>query len=686
MIKARTLILLLLILLIAGRVSAVTVYLHGTITNLQGISKVPDHKVYIKTDFSSPFHYYKTVYTDVNGYYADTVDNVPAYPILFEISTYDCDNVEQLITGLSTNSPIVANFMICVPPYYGCQANFTYDSIAGLNYQFTDQSVSNSTILSWNWNFGDPASGANNTSSLKNPQHLYTGSGIYNVKLYIHSASGCEDSVMKTVFIRIPSERVIIRGHVLNNLNNQPIPDNPVEINATLIEYSNVVYSDSTGAYADTIASIYDGIPISVATYDCNNVLHSNTVYSTPTPIEVDFSICVDLQCRAGFSAVLDSNNKAQNTFLFRDLSYGDPNRWYWTFGDSSSSNEKDPVHQYTAAGSYTVKLTITKEDSSGAWTCFDSTSNLVKTSSYYDIGGLLWIGLFPINNQNNHNTGDTGIAYLYRAHNQWIVPIDTSRFTYLGYFTFLHELEGNYIIKAGLTEGSAHLKEYLPSYSGDQVKWQMATPFSIIGQDVFDSDIHMVAANDSLTGRATLLGSVILNEDTSELSNAEVLLFTNDMTPIKATYSDLAGNFEFPSLPFGTYDLYPEVTGNYARPLQVTVDSLHPVADGLQLVVFDHEMTGIAPVQDKSDMTFGKIFPNPVTEDFQFWVQSPATLAINIEILTLTGERVLVKNAEVQGRNIITLPLRNVTCGMYFLVIKTGDGRILNTQKIIKN
>ncbi len=70
-------------------------------------------------------------------------------------------------------------------------------------------------------------------------------------------------------------------------------------------------------------------------------------------------------------------------------------------------------------------------------------------------------------------------MAYLYRAHNQWIVPVDTSRFTYLGYYTFLQVLEGNYIIKASLTEGSTHFNEYLPAYNGSQVKWQMATPFS---------------------------------------------------------------------------------------------------------------------------------------------------------------------------------------------------------------
>jgi PKD repeat protein len=684
MIKARTLIVLFMILVIAGRTFGDTVYLNGTITDLQGTTRVPNHKVYIKTDFSSPFHYYKTVYTDANGYYADTVQNVPAYPVSFQISTYDCNNIAQLITGLSTNSPIVADFHICIPPYYGCRANFTCDSIIGLDYQFIDQSQSNSTIISWKWNFGDIGSGVNNISSSQNPQHSYTGSGIYNVKLIIHSAGGCIDSIIKTVFIRIPYDRVIIWGHITNDQNNQPISDNPVMINSALIEYSNVVYSNSNGVYADTIAAIPDGIPISVATYDCTNILHSNTVYSNPSPMEVDFSICLDVQCRAGFSAVLDSNNKAKNTYLFTDLSYGDPNKWYWNFGDGTTSSEKNPVHQFTTSGNYTVYLTITKMDTSGAWNCFDSTDRIVKTCSYYNVGGLLYAGQFPINNP--HYSGDTGVAYLYRAHNQWIVPVDTTSFTWLGYYTFIQELEGSYIIKAGLTEGSSHYKEYLPAYNSDQLKWQTATSF-MVDNDIFNNDIHLVTANDSLSGPASLQGSVILNDDTTKLPDAEVLLFTNELNPVKVTFSNAEGNFEFPALPFGTYNLYPEVTGKFTRILQVTIDSLHPVADGLQLKVYNHEVTGIAPVQDKNDITFGKIYPNPVTEDFQFRVLSPNILTINAEILTLTGERILLKNIDmVQGINLLTIPLRNVINGMYFLVIKSVDGRILNTQKIIKN
>ena len=43
----------------------------------------------------------------------------------------------------------------------------------------------------------------------------------------------------------------------------------------------------------------------------------------------------------------------------FTDLSTGDPTSWLWSFGDGATSTDQNPIHIYTAAGTYTVSLTV---------------------------------------------------------------------------------------------------------------------------------------------------------------------------------------------------------------------------------------------------------------------------------------------------------------------------------------
>jgi photosystem II stability/assembly factor-like uncharacterized protein len=53
-------------------------------------------------------------------------------------------------------------------------------------------------------------------------------------------------------------------------------------------------------------------------------------------------------------------------TAVFTDTSH-DPDGtivgWAWTFGDSTTSTERNPVHTYASAGSYIVRLTVTDDD-----------------------------------------------------------------------------------------------------------------------------------------------------------------------------------------------------------------------------------------------------------------------------------------------------------------------------------
>jgi gliding motility-associated-like protein len=53
------------------------------------------------------------------------------------------------------------------------------------------------------WDFGDPASGQNNTSTYPDPVHIYTSAGTYDVQLIVVSEHGCESDTMYPNFIEI---------------------------------------------------------------------------------------------------------------------------------------------------------------------------------------------------------------------------------------------------------------------------------------------------------------------------------------------------------------------------------------------------------------------------------------------------------------------------------------------------
>ena len=65
------------------------------------------------------------------------------------------------------------------------------------------------TVTGYSWNFGDPASGASNTSTLPNPSHNYTVAGKYDVSLSITTSNGCTLTTSKIGYIAAGSPQTI---------------------------------------------------------------------------------------------------------------------------------------------------------------------------------------------------------------------------------------------------------------------------------------------------------------------------------------------------------------------------------------------------------------------------------------------------------------------------------------------
>ncbi len=136
--------------------------------------------------------------------------------------------------------------------------------------------------------------------------------------------------------------------------------------------------------------------PGGVATYPCDNGFEYaiNNWHSFGIPIEqTDWTIesgdwtslisfITDIQLAAEFingGEIIGIDNfcisnlppvsgfKSDKTFIFtgdavqfQDQSTSAPQSWYWDFGDTETSTEVNPLHQYSVSGIYTVTLTTT--------------------------------------------------------------------------------------------------------------------------------------------------------------------------------------------------------------------------------------------------------------------------------------------------------------------------------------
>ncbi len=85
----------------------------------------------------------------------------------------------------STTNTVTVNAAIGSAPAASFTARYSGTS---MTEQFTDSSTGSPT--SWSWNFGDTASGAANTSTVKNPSHKYTKTGTFLVTLTVKNTAG----------------------------------------------------------------------------------------------------------------------------------------------------------------------------------------------------------------------------------------------------------------------------------------------------------------------------------------------------------------------------------------------------------------------------------------------------------------------------------------------------------------
>ena len=236
---------------------------------------------------------------------------------------------------------------------------FTWNKSAGcepLTVKFTPPSITG--VTSYSWNFGDPASGAANTSTAASPTHTYNSAGTYSVSLFITTSSGCNGGVTLNNIITVDQPPVAaFNANPRTGCSPFTVQFNNASSGATtyLWEFGNGTTSTLASPTATyTTAGTYT---VRLHAYSANGceTIEEKLNYITVNDIVAKYNSTP----RSGCAPLPVSFNSSG--------SLGGVS-WLWDFGDPASgaantSTLPNPTHTYTAQGNYYVQLIVTSAD-----------------------------------------------------------------------------------------------------------------------------------------------------------------------------------------------------------------------------------------------------------------------------------------------------------------------------------
>jgi PKD repeat protein len=168
----------------------------------------------------------------------------------------------------------------------------------------------------------------------------------------------------------------------------------------------------------------------------------------------------------------------------FTDLTIGSPTAWNWSFGDGGYSNQKNPVHQYTSEGTFTVTLNASTVDVSDIEQKVNYITVSTGTPTPSPTAPTPTLTPQPlIINSINTEVGETWIKWSWAWNSTNTTPI-----IYVD-GVLVKDTTGNQIIVSNLTPRSGHTLEiYTKEGRSFVVKKDIMTLAS-----VFDIELYMV-------------------------------------------------------------------------------------------------------------------------------------------------------------------------------------------------
>ncbi|MFY8004268.1 MAG: PKD domain-containing protein, partial [Chitinophagaceae bacterium] len=268
------------------------------------------------------------------------------------------------------------------------EASFTFASHQGNGQSNSYVFVSTSFVyygdMTYSWDFDDPGSGADNTSTLINPLHVFTTGGSKAVRLTVtNTATGCSVSSTQTINVALPASTPTPTAFSPSFTYSST---SACSVGGEIFSFSSAISAPAGSTY---VWNFGDG---STATGD--NPTHAYQYAGSYTvslkALSVDnqllgqFSAVVsaignNAKPTAGFSYLINTQNGNAVTFQSHSTIPSGSMTYFWDFGDGNTATTSNPTHVYTpGTSSYNVTLTVTGNPG-GCSTTITQTISLVE-------------------------------------------------------------------------------------------------------------------------------------------------------------------------------------------------------------------------------------------------------------------------------------------------------------------
>ena len=242
-------------------------------------------------------------------------------------------------------------------------------------FDAADSSDSDGSIANYAWDFGDGSTGSG-----KSPNKKYTAAGTYAVKLTVTDDEGGKGSVTQNVKVVAPNVAPIaLFTSAANNLDVAFDASTSSDPDGSIASYAWDFGDGSTGT-GNKPTKKY----AAAGAYDVKLTVTDSAGAKSSVTNKVSV-VAPNVLPTAAFTSTVNDLDVAFDAAGSTD-SDGTIATYAWDFGDGSAGTGKTVAKKYTAAGTYTAKLTVTDNRGGSATTTRQVTAiapNVLPTAAF---------------------------------------------------------------------------------------------------------------------------------------------------------------------------------------------------------------------------------------------------------------------------------------------------------------